>query len=74
MAKLWAILHGLEIAWQKGYTKVIIESDNKSVVDMLTDASVGSSSTTLVQRIKEECRRNWTVKIQHVFREAKKNG
>ncbi|KAG8496087.1 hypothetical protein CXB51_009179 [Gossypium anomalum] len=52
--ELWAILHGLEIAWQKEYTKVIIVSDNKSAVDMLTDASLGSSTTTLVRRIKEE--------------------
>ncbi|KAK5847067.1 hypothetical protein PVK06_003369 [Gossypium arboreum] len=44
--ELWAILHGLKIAWQKGYTKVIIVSNNKSVVDMLTDASLGSSTTT----------------------------
>ncbi|KAA3479180.1 reverse transcriptase [Gossypium australe] len=43
-----AILHGLEIAWRKGYTKVIIESDNKSPVDMLRDDSLRSSSTTLV--------------------------
>ncbi|MBA0645526.1 hypothetical protein Goklo_013617 [Gossypium klotzschianum] len=63
-AELWGILHDLEIAWQKEYTKVIIESDNKSAVAMLIDVSIGSSSsTTLVQRIKEECRRNWTVNI-----------
>ncbi|KAK5811264.1 hypothetical protein PVK06_026591 [Gossypium arboreum] len=71
--ELWAILHGLRIAWQKGYTKVIIESDNKSVVAMLTDVSIESSSlTTLVQRIKEECRGNWTVKIQHIFHKVNK--
>ncbi|KAH1115517.1 hypothetical protein J1N35_008895 [Gossypium stocksii] len=51
--ELWGILHGLEIAWQKGYTKVIIVSDNKSAVDILTDALLRSSATTLVRRIKE---------------------
>lgn len=67
-AELWAIIHGFEIAWQKGYTKVIVESGNKSAMDMLTDALVGSSMTTLVRRIEEEyCRCNWTVEIQHVF-------
>lgn len=39
---------------------------------MLTDDLLKSASTTLVRRINKECRRDWIVKFQHVFRETNK--
>lgn len=39
---------------------------------MLTYDTLSSSLTTLVQRIEEKCKRNWTVEFQHDFREVNK--
>ncbi|XP_027164808.1 uncharacterized protein LOC113764959 [Coffea eugenioides] len=35
LAELWAILRGLQLAWEKGYRKVIIESDSKAGMGLI---------------------------------------
>lgn len=50
--KLWAILHGLEIASQRDYDYVIVESDCLVGLGMIKDNSVGASSSTIARKIK----------------------
>lgn len=33
--ELWSIYHGLSVAWGKGFSRVIVESDSVQVVDLL---------------------------------------
>ncbi|XP_016731522.1 uncharacterized protein [Gossypium hirsutum] len=55
-SELWAILHRLEIAETRGYTKVIVEFDCKVVVDMIKECSESTPSMTIVRKIKEVTR------------------
>ncbi|KAL5775782.1 hypothetical protein ACOSP7_013339 [Xanthoceras sorbifolium] len=34
-AELWDIFESLKLAWDAGYRRIIVESDSKSVVDLL---------------------------------------
>ncbi|MBA0636131.1 hypothetical protein Godav_022307 [Gossypium davidsonii] len=55
-SELWAILHRLEIAETRGYTKVIVEFDCMGVVDMIKECSESTPSMTIVRKIKEVTR------------------
>lgn len=51
IAELWEILMGLKVAWDRGFRKVIIESDPASIISMLQKKESCSSGTKLVSRI-----------------------
>ncbi|KAJ1433423.1 Ribonuclease H domain [Sesbania bispinosa] len=73
-AELFAILHGLTIAWDKGLFKVILESDSLEAIEILQLGLLDSSSPHLgvVFRIKEVLSRQWNVKLLHISREINK--
>ena len=35
-AELWGILEGLKLVWQMGFRKVVVDSDSKSAVELLS--------------------------------------
>ncbi|KAG8485764.1 hypothetical protein CXB51_019103 [Gossypium anomalum] len=69
-SELWAILHFLEIAKIRGYTKVIIEFDCMVAVDMIKECSGSTPSMTLVRKIKKVSRQISKVKYQLVNRKC----
>lgn len=36
--EIYAIMHGLDLAWNRGYRDVILETDSKSAIDLLNTA------------------------------------
>lgn len=40
--ELWGVYHGLSQAWERGFRKIVLQVDNKMVVQAIT-----SSSTSL---------------------------
>ncbi|KAF7833347.1 Retrovirus-related Pol polyprotein from transposon TNT 1-94 [Senna tora] len=56
-AELWGMLKGLEMAWELGIRKLILESDSKKAFESIT----GSSSHSTSRRIKDLLKRNWKV-------------
>lgn len=40
--ELWGIIYGMRLARQKGLRKIIVESDNKSIVELLHKNARGS--------------------------------
>ncbi|MBA0779469.1 hypothetical protein Gotri_003719, partial [Gossypium trilobum] len=72
VTELWMILHGLEIAQRRGYTKVIVASNCIMVVDMTKKCSRITHSMALVRKIKEVSGQVSTVKFQFVNRERNK--
>lgn len=73
LAELLAIKHGLTHAWNEGARVVICESDSSEVVKLLTeqphDLSFHSHGI-VITNILAIIRRDWSLKIEHVLREA----
>ncbi|MBA0815447.1 hypothetical protein Gohar_000217 [Gossypium harknessii] len=38
-SELWAILDGLNLAWDRGFRKIILESDSKEAIDIINNGS-----------------------------------
>lgn len=51
--ELWAILVGLEVAWLRNYSKVIVESDSLDAIEMILGNFVNIPSMTIIRRINE---------------------
>lgn len=69
--EVWSILISLEIAWDKGLIKVIVESDSKVTVGLVCDGCASEHSLApVVHRIRQKMERNWEVRIAHCCREG----
>ena len=70
-AELWAILKGLELAWEKGYKMVEMEVDSlMDVKKILRDKDTINIHSSLIRAIQEFLKRDWTIQINHVYRES----
>ncbi|XP_012461277.1 uncharacterized protein LOC105781288 [Gossypium raimondii] len=47
-SELWAILDGLNLAWDRGFRKIILESDSKEAIDIINNGSDFLSTLALV--------------------------
>ncbi|KAE8727763.1 Coatomer subunit zeta-2 [Hibiscus syriacus] len=68
-AKLWGVYEGLNVAWNLGVQKVILETYSLEVTNML-QRNDGDSHTTLHHHISSLLKKDWEVKIEHIFREG----
>lgn len=70
-AEVQAIWQGLEMAWTRGFRKVILESDSKLVVTQLTSQQLGTYGRNLwEEKCRELINRNWDCQLSWVYREA----
>ena len=70
-AELWAIYVGLLMTWDRGFRKVILESDSRVVVGLIKGESERvDNNFNLIMQIKSMLGRDWEVEIFHVYREA----
>ncbi|XP_028751918.1 putative leucine-rich repeat receptor-like serine/threonine-protein kinase At3g53590 [Neltuma alba] len=70
-AEGWGMLRGLEIAWQKGFHQVIVESDSEVLIRMLRGKMTkGSFIPPVFRRILQMLERSWNVRICKVDRKA----
>jgi len=72
-AELLAIFHGIKLALDKGYNRIIIVSDSKEAVDYLRRGTItfGAFSTLLFDIFRLMLVME-AIKIVHVYREANK--
>lgn len=69
-AEIWGILKGLELAWEKGFRRVIMESDSNEAVGLVCNVCPTIHPLApLIQRTKEMMGKNWEVRMRHCFRE-----
>ncbi|XVF40762.1 hypothetical protein PTKIN_Ptkin01aG0141200 [Pterospermum kingtungense] len=69
-AELWAVYQGLRLAWIEGFRKVILESDSAMVVRWMNEGDVSNLTLrNLLQLCMSFLRKDWEVKILHVYRE-----
>ncbi|XP_050229329.1 uncharacterized protein LOC126678474 [Mercurialis annua] len=70
-AEFRGVYHGLLLGWKLGATRVVIEVDNSLVVEKINAGSVEAAGySNLLASIQGLLKRNWEVKINHVYREA----
>ncbi|XP_050222138.1 uncharacterized protein LOC126672232 [Mercurialis annua] len=62
--------HGLLLAWNLGCRRVILEVDNKMVVEKVNSNEMAGHHSNLLCAVRALIARNWEVKVQHVYREA----
>ncbi|KAE8691648.1 putative Cc-nbs-lrr resistance protein [Hibiscus syriacus] len=68
--ELWAILIGIQIAWDYGFEKLLIQTDSKEAVRFLHDHKAASSSNSLVRAIERFRHRSWAIDITWIDREC----
>lgn len=70
-AELWGVLLGWDLAWKHGFRKVIIQIENKTVVDSLSGASWSfKHGSILINHICRLLPLFQEMQFQHIFPEA----
>ncbi|KAK4274299.1 hypothetical protein QN277_017543 [Acacia crassicarpa] len=64
----WAILMGLRMAWEKGFRKVILETDSKIMIDRLRIGREDINCSLVLLQIRNFLNRLWEVELQFVCR------
>ncbi|RYR56660.1 hypothetical protein Ahy_A05g022338 [Arachis hypogaea] len=61
----------MEMTWTLGFRKVWFECDSKAVITAIqSHKEWRNSSSVLYSRIHEYMKRDWDIRISHVYREA----
>lgn len=69
--KIWGLYYRVLITWESGQRKVIVESDSKTMVDILgKDLHDSHPLHYVMYCIKQFLNRDWIVKIQHIYRKG----
>ena len=70
-AEMWDMYLGLEMAWREHIPQLIVESDSKILIDLVTENYKFSGSVpVLVQRIRKLLVSDWRVQFHHTWREG----
>lgn len=72
-AETWGVFYGMKLAWEKGYKKVIIESDSEKVVGWIAKEDnrkrIRGPIENIIDKCKEMTKQDWDVRISCVYRE-----
>ncbi|CAN1144614.1 hypothetical protein LINPERPRIM_LOCUS16723 [Linum perenne] len=61
----------LSRTWEAGFRKVVLQTDSKAVISLLTNDSDTSPQHGLeVLQFRELCERDWTVEVKHTYGEG----
>ncbi|CAN1788455.1 Putative ribonuclease H protein At1g65750 [Linum perenne] len=70
-AELRGALTGLRTAWERGFRKVELQVDSTAVVALFNEEGVPNHQNAMeVMDFQDLLKRDWTVRIRHVFREG----
>ena len=59
------------MVWDLGYRRIQVGIDNCSVVQLLKENNANVNElSTIIEMIKELMRRDWSIQIDHIYREA----
>ncbi|CAN1148968.1 Putative ribonuclease H protein At1g65750 [Linum perenne] len=68
--ELRGILEGMKLTWNKGIKKLMIQSDSKATIGMLsTRRSKNNQHASLIEEFYDLLSRDWHVSIHHIYRE-----
>lgn len=67
-AELWVALIGLQLAWDNGYRKIILETDTKAMMQLLTNHSKARGiNGVLLEKCKDLINREWDLQLKHIL-------
>ncbi|CAL1401621.1 unnamed protein product [Linum trigynum] len=64
------IVIGLQLAWEEGCQKVLVQTDSAMAVQLLQEATPGHPHYVQVSAIRDLLAREWEVHVGHIFREG----
>jgi len=65
-AEMWGMYLGMQLAWRQGFHNLQVESDSKTLVDMITrKVKFNGNPPTLIRRIQDLLKLNWQVHFNH---------
>ncbi|CAL1375172.1 unnamed protein product [Linum trigynum] len=71
LAELWALFHGLNLAWKFRCTNLLIETDSQLVIQWLKSRSDPLHPyASLLASIRRRMAQDWLVNITHTYREG----
>ncbi|KAF7812094.1 ribonuclease H [Senna tora] len=71
LAKLWAILNALEVAWSMGYRNLVVELDSLMAINLLKNQIRDNHPyAAIICRIQHWVAVDWDVSFLHCFREG----
>ncbi|CAN1788388.1 Putative ribonuclease H protein At1g65750 [Linum perenne] len=72
-AEIRGAITGLELAWDNGFRQVELQLDSKVTVSLLLSSEEPEHQRAAeVLHFRNLCKRNWEVRVRHIFREANK--
>lgn len=70
-AGLWGVFQSLQLTWNLGFKKVIVEKDSRTTFDLLEKQLKSSHPlSSLANLCHSFLRRDWDIQFRHIFREA----
>ena len=67
--ELWALIHGLRLAWEKGIRRLVAKVDSLLVFSWVTKGdSTKNKHAILIRECLELSKRNWSINIHRVNR------
>ncbi|KAK8987848.1 hypothetical protein V6N11_065454 [Hibiscus sabdariffa] len=70
--ELWGILLGLQLAWDNGFERLIVQSDSKEAIKRLASMQVSSDPCSLVRTIDRMRHRGWATEFRWIPRDGNK--
>ncbi|CAL1362249.1 unnamed protein product [Linum trigynum] len=71
LAELWAVFHGLEVAWNTGCRTLKMESDSRLAIELINNRlDQVHPYSTLLSAIRRKLSQDWLVSISHTYREG----
>ncbi|KAK8528301.1 hypothetical protein V6N12_074832 [Hibiscus sabdariffa] len=67
-AELWGLLLGLQLAWENGFERLLIQPDNMEAIKRVSATKVTSDSCSLVRSIAALRCQGWAIKTQWIPR------
>lgn len=72
-AELWSILKGLELAWERRFRRLVVESDSRETIDLIGRRRVTTHPLDpLIQQVLNFVNKDWEVMFKHTYREGNK--
>jgi ribonuclease HI len=71
MSELWGILSALQVAKEKGFTRVMFESDSATIVDLIVkECPPNHPYSSIITRIDRLKMQDWEVSFHRIYRQA----
>ncbi|CAL1367079.1 unnamed protein product [Linum trigynum] len=69
-AELEGMVHGLKMAWDEGFRRVVLQTDSQAAIRLIEGAEERTPHFLAVQSARRLLDRDWQVRLVHVFREG----